>query len=32
MQERAAQIGGTLKIDSRADAGTEVLVDVPIGV
>src|SRR2546421_4229189 len=30
MQERAAQIGGTLKINSRADEGTEVLVDVPI--
>jgi signal transduction histidine kinase len=30
MQERAERMGGTLKIDSRADAGTEVLVDVPI--
>jgi signal transduction histidine kinase len=30
MQERAAQIGGTLKVDSRAGEGTEVLVDVPI--
>ena len=30
MQERAEQIGGTLKIDSRANEGTEVLVDVPI--
>jgi signal transduction histidine kinase len=30
MQERAVRIGGTLKIDSRADEGTEVLVDVPI--
>jgi ligand-binding sensor domain-containing protein/signal transduction histidine kinase len=31
MQERAVRIGGTLKIDSRADEGTEVLVQVPIG-
>ena len=31
MQERAERIRGTLKIDSRADAGTKVLVDVPIG-
>src|SRR6266446_5638017 len=31
MQERAVRIGGTLKIDSHADEGTEVLVDVPIG-
>lgn len=30
MMERAEQIGGTLKIDSRANEGTEVLVDVPI--
>jgi len=30
MQERAEQIGGILKIDSRADEGTEVVVDVPI--
>jgi signal transduction histidine kinase len=30
MQERAEQIGGTLKIDSRANEGTEVMVDVPI--
>ena len=30
MKERAEQIGGTLKIDSRANEGTEVLVDVPI--
>jgi ligand-binding sensor domain-containing protein/signal transduction histidine kinase len=30
MQERADRIKGTLKIDSRADAGTKVLVDVPI--
>ncbi|MDX6403937.1 MAG: hypothetical protein QOH70_1392 [Blastocatellia bacterium] len=30
MQERAEQIGGTLKIDSRANEGTEVLVDVQI--
>jgi len=30
MQERAVRIGGTLKIDSHADEGTEVLVDVPI--
>ena len=30
MQERAEQIGATLKIDSRADEGTEVLVEVPI--
>ena len=30
MQERAEQIGGILKIESRADDGTEVMVDVPI--
>src|SRR2546421_5482024 len=30
MQERAAQIGGFLKINSRTGEGTEVLVDVPI--
>jgi ligand-binding sensor domain-containing protein/signal transduction histidine kinase len=30
MRERAVRIGGTLKINSRADEGTEVLVDVPI--
>ncbi|HMG73437.1 MAG TPA: two-component regulator propeller domain-containing protein [Pyrinomonadaceae bacterium] len=30
MQERAVRIGGTLKVDSRAGEGTEVLVDVPI--
>ena len=30
MQERAVGIGGTLKVDSRAGEGTEVLVDVPI--
>ena len=30
MQERAEQIGGTLKIDSRVNEGTEVLVDVPV--
>ena len=30
MQERAEQIGGILKIESRADEGTEVMVDVPI--
>jgi len=30
MQERAEQIGGSLKVDSREDEGTEVLVDVPI--
>jgi signal transduction histidine kinase len=30
MQERAVRIGGTLKIDSGADEGTQVLVDVPI--
>jgi ligand-binding sensor domain-containing protein/signal transduction histidine kinase len=30
MQERAERIGATLKIDSRADEGTRVLVDVPI--
>jgi signal transduction histidine kinase len=31
MQERAVRIGGTLKVESRTGAGTEVLVDVPIG-
>ena len=31
MQERAAQIRGFLKINSRTGEGTEVLVDVPIG-
>ncbi|HKN83546.1 MAG TPA: ATP-binding protein, partial [Pyrinomonadaceae bacterium] len=30
MQERAEQIGGSLKVDSREGEGTEVLVDVPI--
>jgi ligand-binding sensor domain-containing protein/signal transduction histidine kinase len=30
MRERAVRIGGTLEINSRADEGTEVLVDVPI--
>jgi len=30
MQERAEQIGGILKIESRTDEGTEILVDVPI--
>jgi signal transduction histidine kinase len=30
MQERAVRIGGTLKVDSRAGEGTEVLVNVPI--
>ena len=30
MQERAVRIGGSLKVDSRAGEGTEVLVDVPI--
>jgi ligand-binding sensor domain-containing protein/signal transduction histidine kinase len=30
MRGRAAQIGGTLRINSRANEGTEVLVDVPI--
>jgi len=30
MRERAAQIGGTLTINSRASEGTEVLVDAPI--
>ena len=30
MQERAVRIGGTLKVDSRAGEGTEVLADVPI--
>ena len=30
MRERAERIGGTLSIDSRADKGTKVLVDVPI--
>lgn len=31
MRERAERIGGTLSINSRADKGTRVLVDVPIG-
>lgn len=31
MKERAEQIGGTLKIDSRANEGTEVVIDVTIG-
>ena len=30
MRERAEQIGGTLKINSRANEGTEVVVEVPI--
>jgi signal transduction histidine kinase len=30
MQERAVRIGGTLKVDSRAGEGTEVVADVPI--
>jgi ligand-binding sensor domain-containing protein/signal transduction histidine kinase len=30
MRERAEQIGGTLKINSHPNEGTEVLVDVPI--
>ena len=30
MQERAERIGGTLSIDSGADKGTKVSVDVPI--
>lgn len=30
MQERAEQIGGTLTINSRANEGTEVVVDAPI--
>ena len=30
MQERAVRIGGTLKVESSAGEGTEVLVDVPI--
>ena len=30
MQERAVRISGTLKVESSADEGTEVLVDVPI--
>jgi ligand-binding sensor domain-containing protein/signal transduction histidine kinase len=30
MRERAEQIGGTLKIDSRPNEGTEVMVDAPI--
>ena len=30
MRERAEQIGGTFKINSRTNEGTEVLVDVPI--
>lgn len=31
MQERAVQIGASLKINSRTGEGTEVLVEVPIG-
>jgi len=31
MRERAEQISGTLKINSRKNEGTEVVVDVPIG-
>ncbi|HBB97188.1 MAG TPA: hypothetical protein DC054_17560 [Blastocatellia bacterium] len=31
MQERAVQIGASLKINSRTGEGTEVLVNVPIG-
>ena len=31
MHERAAQLGGTLSIQSTADSGTEVVADVPIG-
>jgi signal transduction histidine kinase len=30
MRERAAQIGGTLSIQSTDDAGTEVVADVPL--
>lgn len=30
MEERAARIGGILKVDSRVGEGTEVLADVPI--
>ncbi|MFS8084011.1 MAG: two-component regulator propeller domain-containing protein, partial [Acidobacteriota bacterium] len=30
MQERAVRLGGTLKVDSRIEKGTEVLADVPI--
>ena len=30
MQERAVRIGGTLKVNSRAGEGTEVVVDAPI--
>ncbi len=30
MQERVVRIGGSLKVDSRAGEGTEVLVEVPI--
>jgi ligand-binding sensor domain-containing protein/signal transduction histidine kinase len=30
MRERAAQIGGTLSIDSRTGSGTDIVVDVPI--
>jgi signal transduction histidine kinase len=30
MRERAEQIGGTLRINSRANEGTEVVVDAPI--
>jgi signal transduction histidine kinase len=31
MRERAEQIGGTLRINSHAKGGTEVVVDVPLG-
>lgn len=31
MQERAVQIGASLKINSRTGEGTEVLIEVPIG-
>ena len=30
MHERAVRMGGSLRVDSRAGEGTEVLVDVPI--
>jgi signal transduction histidine kinase len=31
MEERAVQIGASLRISSRTGEGTEVLVEVPIG-
>jgi signal transduction histidine kinase len=30
MQERAARIGGTMKVNSRANEGTDILVEVPL--